>query len=232
MLGAAALAVATMGLAQGADASLSISLQPTSGDPTNVHVNDVLQFNVVATVLAATPDGTANEGVQTVIGSLTSTPGANGPVGNFSAFSPSGAFAATGQTGLVQDLNGLPCLDVGSNDKVAPDNYVAGRAASMQVGASADTATFVLGTVSFTITNAGSGGSTSLQWVPRTDASSNPLSTAAVWRENGGAKTPTSAGTGGYSGQALTVGAVPEPGSLALLGLGGLGLLLRRRRAM
>jgi len=232
VLGFAAMAAVSTALAAPAKASLSISLQRT-GSTGPVNAGDTLTLNVVATVTGS--DGTSNEWLQSVFGSIMSTPGANGPVGDFSTFTAAAPFNGTVQIGTVQDLNGLPGLDVGSIDKASSSAYIQARASSMTQGAAAsgDVQTFTVGSVTFHVNSAGSGGSTSLVWVPRTGTNDVASNVAALWREDGvdntANKNPTNSS---YSGVPLTITSTPEPGSLALLGLGGLGLLLRRRRAM
>jgi len=216
--GAALSAAALFGVSQ-ANASLVVSLVPTSGNTTNVAPGTVVNFNVVATI---TGDGTTDS-LTSLYGAVTSTPG--GPVGNAGNFVPNSAFNNNNsQNGTQQDLNGLPGLDLGNNNSAVTTDWIFLRVPDATNPASGtDPATFTLGTVQFTVT-AANAGTTTVQWVPRTGT------TAAQWHEGTALKTGSS---GSYTaGPGVAVTAAPEPGSLALLGLGGFGLLLRRRRAM
>jgi len=241
---AAVAAIGLAGLSTVAHAGLVVDLVPTGGTGdalingktvTVGTAGDVIHFNIVATVSGA--DAAANEGMQTAFGSAVSTPGSGGAQGNFSAAVPVSPFnGANSFGGTVQDLNGLPGLDVGSNNAASSADWIELRSNSSTAGTGAsDTSTFLLGTIDFTVTAApGAGSTTTLSWLPRAGGATTA---GGIWTQDGQVAnntTGTLAGHGGSytGGSAVSIVAAPEPGSLALLGLGGLGLLLRRRRAM
>jgi len=240
-------AIAVVGLAgfsTVAHAGLVVDLVPTGGtggtqvNGSSVKVGaagDVIHFNVVATVSGT--DGTSNESMQTAFGSAVSTlTGGGSAIGNFSAAVPLSPYNGTNSAGgTVQDLNGQAGLDVGSNNAASSADWVAFRSNSPTAGTGAsDTSTFVLGTIDWTVSSVPSTGSTQLVWQPRAGGTT---AAGGVWVQDGATANNTTGTLPGHgqsytAGPGVTVTATPEPGSLALLGLGGLGLLLRRRRAM
>jgi len=86
------------------------------------------------------------------------------------------------------------------------------------------------GTATFSISSSGAG-STVLQFIPHTTSASGVASHIQQFTSDGTATFVNGNNANVALNGGVTVSAVPEPGSLALLGLGGLGLL-RRRRAM
>lgn len=230
---AAAMAVGT----SSAEAALTIDLRvpgQTGSAAKQVQATDALQLirlEVLGTVTGGT-NGVADEGLQSVFGSFVSTLANGGSaIGNFSNFQAAAPFNATVQAGKQQDLNGQPGLDLGSfNDATTvPGDYVQARASAIQIGTTPDTASFLLGTVDFTVQSLPGSGSTLLQFVPRTNATGGNLNTAALFREDGVNKNPTNSTFA--AGQPITVTAVPEPASLGVLGLAAVALLGRRRAA-
>jgi len=208
------VAAMAAGMASVANAGLVIDLQAT--DSTVITApGQVVHFNIVATVTGSDAD-TTNEGLQTFQGNILGDP-ATTIGGNFSTVSLSATFTnpPNSNAGTATDLNGDGNGDVSGivgrdANGVAPGN------------------SFIVGTVTWTATKANSG-SELLHWQVKTPG----LSPTGNWQEDASPKGNTAAtGAGSYTaGPGVTV-AAPEPGSLALLGLGGLGLLLRRRRAM
>jgi len=213
---AAAMAFGLAGFSGLAHGSLVVGL--TTSDPTVIdHVNQTVTFTIVATVTGADAD-TSNEGLQTAAGNILGTLTGTGPGGDFSAVTLNPTFAgASSSTGTATDLNGDGNKDVSG---------VSARAGSSQPGSS-----FTLGTVTWTAKSVpATPGQDLVSWVPKPAAG---IVAGGNWTEDGAPKSNTAAGGGTYlAGSSVTLSNTPEPGSLALLGLGGFGLLLRRRRAM
>jgi hypothetical protein len=237
LLGSGALALALAGFSTAAHGSLVVNLVPTGGS-SGVVVNGqnvtipgsgaTVNFNVVGTV-TGTDTNPNNDGLQAAFGNIQ----ADGSlIGNFasSGFAAASPFGTGNpQAGFSQDLNGDGGLDLGF--KIGTDSdttrYVAARDGGMDPSTSAasqsgGSSTFLLGTVSWTATS--SSGSTVAHWVIR------PSSLGTVWNEDGG--TNKTGVSGAYSADptGATISVTPEPGSLALAGVAGVGLLLRRRR--
>jgi len=239
----AGVATALLGLSPLAKGSLVVDLVPTSGSSgvlvngstvTVNNVGDVVHFNVVATVTGqdANPN---NDGLQAAFGNISGS-GTNigsfaGTAGTTSTFAAGSLFSGTVQKGFPQDL-GSGGVDLGF--KVGTDSdvtrWVEARAGSVvsssgnAISQTGGSSSFLLGTVDWVKTVAGVG-TENVHWTPR-------ISINTVWNEDGGTNSNGSNSANYLAGPGVTIAATPEPGSLALLGLGGLGLLLRRRRAM
>jgi len=260
----AAAAIGVASVVSTSQASLVIDLYSHTGSPnwgaaqqtinsSSLSVGSVLTLDVVANVTAADLS-TTNNGIQSAYGNIQSNLVSNGAVqGNFgvsggaSSFSVASLFSNGGasQAGKPQDLNGQPGIDLGfkygTDDATTNSgNFIfvrdSGGVDNTPDAINGSTSQFLLGTVTFTVTSAGGNGTTSLVWVPRPNAATDPnngSNTSAVWREAGGAKGSATAGTAYAAGSGLTISpsAIPEPGSLALASFAGLGLLARRRRA-
>jgi len=217
---AAALGLMAAAPAARAGLTIDVRVHGASGAATKEVVaalGDVVNLDVYGVVSGAN-GSVADEAMQSFTGSFASTPTAGGAaIGNFSTFLAAFPFNAATTIGRPQDLNGLSGLDLGSGGTATDTtaDYVFGRAGSIQTGNE-----FLLGTLSWTVTEVPGTGATSLNFLPRA------RNTAAIWNEDGTAKNPT---TGTFqAGQAVAV-AVPEPASAAVVGLGTLGLLSRRR---
>jgi hypothetical protein len=226
-----AAATAAAGLAaisaSQADASLIIDLRATgvssdgqvssSKNVTAPAIGDVVTIGVFAQVSGT--NGVNDETISIVGGSFTS--GAGGLLGNLSnvVISP---FTQSGYTnGSQTDFDSDGDLDVGSTGTTATSK-MAGRANPAASGTplNGDTSEIQIATLTFTVT--GGSGSAVVNFIPRSN------STGANWNEDGVAtfKNPTTSTFGTTAG--VTVVA-PEPASIGLLGIAGLGLLARRR---
>jgi len=219
-------------------------------------VGDTVNFNIVATVTGTATTNTS-QGMQLAIGNLLSTPVGSGPVGDMAttandvlgtgsghgSLSISSPFnsGAGFNTGYLQDVNGLPGLDLGFVAAPTSDSHTASKTLDYVVFSAGQMATaandasgatqngastsFLLGTATWMVKSLPGAGATNLSWQYEP---AGGLTHSAVWQENGNTtNNPTGSAT---SGPGVVITATPEPGSLALLGLGGLGLLLRRRK--
>ena len=169
--------------------SLTVSLQTAGGGDSAVAtaVGQQIQLNVVATVQA--PDGsTTYDHLQDVTGSFLSTAiGSSAVAGNLSTVSLTSEFTTSvSVTGDVTDLNGDGNLDTGGSNtdpnNSSPDGYFHARS-SMQVNdgtVSGSTMSFVLGTITYTVTAVNGGGETSINFRPRAYTT---LPIAASWLE-------------------------------------------------
>ncbi len=211
-----------------ANAALTIDLRVAGAtDSKSVqveNVGDVVTLNVYAVVKGANST-IDTDGLQSITGSFVSTPVSGSPVGNFSVFSPVAPFNGTVLAGTVQDLNGLPGLDLGGTGT----NAAGGRSLQMQIGngapvvGDAAASEWLIGTVSWTVTNAEGLDATTLSFIPLAGASS------ALWREDGANRNGS---TGSFvGGSPVSVTAIPEPASLAVVGMAAASLLRRRRTA-
>ena len=240
------MAVGLAGFGSMAHATLTVGLElPGGGNTVQVSkAGDSVQLNVVATITGT--DGKANEGIQSAAGSIVANLGTGSPsaiVGSFastggtSTFSAVAPFNSTVQLGKVQTIGNTGGTDIGFKTGGATTDYVAVRAATLQgqdqagtvtpLASAPDSVSYLLGTVTYTVSQLPTPGTADvLSWIPRPKNAS-----AAVWEEDGAtANTFTSTYV---SGQSVTVTSpVPEPGTLALGGVAGMGLLLRRRRSL
>src|SRR4051812_14892870 len=124
-------------------------------------VGQVITMELWATVTGANAN-TADEGFQSLIGSLISTKlaGTGSVAGNLNAAALAPFNASGALPGAHQDLNGDGSLDIGPSNPANGLDYFSVRAGSMQAGNS-----FKLATVTYTVTSVG-GGQTSINFVP------------------------------------------------------------------
>jgi len=134
--------------------------------------------------------------------------------------------------GQFIDLDGDGDIDVGSTGSDASLYFVAraptaGGGTNIGAGSPGAGDNRIIGRVKYTYT--GGSGSSLANFLVRLDATNAPFFSAAVWTEDGVAKSPTTGVYGQGSPVLLTTGDVPEPTGLALAGLGAIGLVARRR---
>jgi len=228
LLGGAAVA----GLSSAAQASLTYDLRAALSsnvnnpivDGKNVTVNQAsgtITFNVFAVVVAPDNGNALDEGFVAGNGNFLST----GPThGNLVAARGPLYLGTGGSDGTVQDLDGDGDLDVGGTNTTGAANFFnprVGTAPTPIMGSSQ-----LVGTVVMTLT--GGLGATTVNFQVKPG---NPLGTAQ-WIENG---VSTIAGSGNppavfQAGSPVNLNSVPEPTTIGLIGLAGLGMLARRRK--
>jgi hypothetical protein len=185
----------------------------------NAAAGDTVTFDVFALVSGnnANPN---DEGLVNVFGSYLSNGG--GLRGNSQAtVNPN--FRASGfSNGFMQDLDGDGDLDVGSNTNGSATNYFNARVNTAPTPAPGPT--HLIGSVTLTVSSLNaSGGDTLFNYRPRF------ASTAGSWFEDGSATGTAQQGASSIQSGAPVVLQVPEPATLGLAAIAGLGLLARRR---
>jgi len=229
---------ALAGMTAAANASLVIDVKatntsagagPISGGGKSVNAaalspGSTITFDVVGIVTPDAPDADLNnEAVVTAAGSFLSTNTSGGSVRGTLAATKSGAFTGNGSSnGLQTDLDGDGDLDVGSNG-AASANYFTVREANGNGVFSVAGAPVPLGTVTMTLSQVLAGGTTNVNFLLRALSSSG-----ATWKENGALIIGNS--TNLSSGAPVAITGVPEPTTIGLASLAGLGLLARRRK--
>jgi len=212
-----------------------------------------VSFNVFA-VIHNGDANQGNDGVIAVLGSIIS--GNGGLKGNITAANVA-PFAnnAFSSPGTQTDVHGDGDLDIGADPAWktptadSPDVFFhAGSSDGSPVfgtGTAGDLRQLI-GTAVFTVA-AGGSGTTTLQFIPHTSTTAGSSSSGRIqsWDTDGVFNSANGDGLGRISGVTgnqtgmidlgtpitVSLGAVPEPGSLALASFAGLGLLARRRRA-
>lgn len=194
-------------------------------------VGDVVAFEVYGLLDSATA---AADGISSAGGSVRSAAG--GLLGSLSTVAVQSTFNGIGNSsGTAQDLDADTDIDVGgttTNSNPAYVKFVTGNGANPVAGSE-----LLLGTLSFTVTSLDELG-TSVNFVPSVLTTGTGTSRlyhqftvdGTAYTNNGNSAT----GTGNNSvtaGTAVGISVVPEPASLAVLGLGGLTLLGRKRKA-
>lgn len=214
-------AVAALGFCRVAQSDLRVDLRVTSvtGPATINNSQSVLVTGIGAQInmdIFARVTGTNalifDDGLTSLSGSLLSQqtygdPTVNGTIGT----SLVAGFVGNGSSiGLQVDLDGDGDLDVGSNNNSDAYNFFAVRATTAPNPVSGPE--IKIGRATFTVNDLTSAVADSLLIFRPRD-----FGTAAIWFEDGLAKTPDSLNTGFYFGQGVSVSAIPEPGPLGLL---------------
>jgi len=237
-----AAAVGAAGLAgfgaSKADASLIIDVRATGGSTgvlispdgksvTATGPGDTVTLSVFARVSGT--NGINDEQLQSGQGSITS-PGAL--KGNLSGgvVAPYNSGSANGS---VQDLDTDGDLDIGSNGTTATGKISFRAAAPQPLSPTTDPNTSETLVYQATFSLTGGDTSASLNWIFKNNNGA-PINSAALWFEDGNtltSKNPTNSPASSGSPVVVSAGSpVPEPGSLGLLSLAGIGLLGRRRK--
>jgi len=233
--GAAAAAMTTA-----AQASLTMDVRATSvtgaGNSLvdNKHLSisgpGTVTFNIFATINPTVDNGnTQDEAFVSMTGSYLST--GTSIKGSMAAdVNAAGGYYNPPQSsfGTIQDLDGDGDLDVGGSSSSSGSDYWWARAANVATGVAGQS--HLLGTLTLAITSltAGDGTDTLVNYQKKLGAPSG----VGQWRENNG---PING-----SATNILIGApvvlspqsvnAPEPTSIGLIGLAGLGMLARRRK--
>lgn len=234
-------AVLAMTLVGGtAHAALIFDVRIAAGGGKSAAANPGVPVNLeVWAIVTGAVSNAGLEGFANGYGSLLSNTG--GASGNFTAFLRNAAFDGSGsQTGALQDLDADGDLDIGSNATkntsdlnalLSGSNLIflrsdAGTAVTAGGVGVVDGQSFLLGTTTWT--PSGTSGVASLNW--RVPTFSSGLQREALWQEDDLARNDTN---GSFSaGLPVNLSVVPEPSTVMLIGLGAVGLLVRRRRAV
>jgi len=229
VLAAAAAAAGLVGFAASkADASMVIDVRATSVNGSsagvdtklaNANVGDVVTFGVFAQISGT--NGVNDETITNTQGSFSSV---GGLLGNMTNTATATLSASGYSNGTVQDFDSDGDLDVGSTATVSAGKFI-GRAAPPAPGTTnlnPNTSEIQVATLTFTVT--GGSGTAQINFIPRGGSATQ------VWNEDAVGTVKNNSNGGVFSvGSPVTVGSVPEPTTIGLLGLASVGLLARRR---
>jgi hypothetical protein len=216
---------------------MDIRVAGTTATSINVEVGQTINFEVWANVTALA--GTQVEGLQSLFGSLLKQNVSGNFHGSFVTYTssvtsnvvgtpvaPFDQFSEYGGGQALYDLNGDGDLDVGGTSTVGSN-----VAAYIQLRDPNPTKADGWGpakvlTFAYTIDTSDINSVANIFFKPRS------LATTAVWFENNVSQNPgtSNPSTKFLTGQVITMTVVPEPATLALLGVGGLLVLKRRNR--
>lgn len=253
---AGVLGIAGLVAAPSASASvLTVELVPTSatngtvnGQTVNITTTGTINFNIVAVLHSQnstqTDDGVSQLGLSfqsdspAVLGNLTTALNSTFAASTAqpgTPTNPDGSVAASGGPDIGSDRVGGPAVN-----GVATIFYAQTPSALASLGTAATSGDFaqIVGTGTFNVSTLGS---TNVVPVLHLDTNTAGPGRTEKFTVDGVSYLLNGDGRGTVGGnlgtdptlmntQGFSVVAAPEPGSLALAGLGGLGLLLRRRR--
>jgi hypothetical protein len=191
---------------------------------TNASVGDVITYQIVAQISGAAGD-TRLEGFQASQGTLQSS--GTGTIQVNLTHTVDAAFDDSGfSNGTPTNLGGDSDTDIGVNPAANNTGNIITRSASMTLGNASGlgTSEFLIGTGTMTVTATSGLTPTTVAFTLVPPGPTNPRPAVQV---DGTSQVGAPAGATVSPG--VTISAVPEPTALALLGLGGLAALRRRR---
>jgi hypothetical protein len=181
----------------------------------------IVTMNIYARVSGT--DALNNETLTLAGASVASSIG--GLLGNLQHFTAAPFNGSGSSNGTIQDFDSDGDLDVGSTGTAAAGKiaYRSPSPTPVTNVIDANTAEVLVGNLFFTIT--GGSGPAIVQVIPRGGAGTG----VALWNEDGIATSKQPAtGTFGANPPGVLIG-IPEPASIGILGIVGVGLLARRR---
>jgi hypothetical protein len=209
-------------------APVTVGLELAAGQTGQVSAaGQTVTMNLYA-YMAGTDTNKLNDGIQEIYGALKST---GALAGNLALSNVNPLLQASGWTaGTVQDLNGNGGMDIGATNTQASAGWIhlyAGGGASAFAPTTDDPNKVLLAQVTFTATDV-SGASATVAFNFRNQTGlGNGIEGYVL---DGALKNVAySASNAMAAGSSVTI--TPEPATMAILAIGGLGVLLRRRRA-